>query len=144
MIHEIDTEPQREPDGQLETKKILITEDDACQMEILEYRFSQQGFQVIKAQTGQQAKELATQHLPDAILMDVDLPDMNGMDICRSLTDAKATADIPVIILSGSTDADIVRQARSAGSSFFLHKPFDPTALLLLVNQAIDDSKEWI
>lgn len=144
MIHEIDTEPQREPDGQLNIRKILITEDDVCQMEILEYRFSQQGFQVIKAQTGQQAMELAAQHLPDAILMDVDLPDMSGMDLCRRLTDEEATADIPVVILSGSTDADIVRQARSAGSSFFLHKPFDPTALLLLVNQAIDDSKQWI
>lgn len=144
MIHEIDTEPQREPDGQLNIRKILITEDDVCQMEILEYRFSQQGFQVIKAQTGQQALELADQHLPDAILMDVDLPDMSGMDLCRRLTDAEATSDIPIVILSGSTEADIVRQARSAGSSFFLRKPFDPSALLLLVNQAIDDSKQWI
>lgn len=144
MIHEIDTESQKEPDGGLNIRKILITEDDVCQMEILEYRFNQQGFQVLKAQTGQQAMELAAEHLPDAILMDVDLPDMNGMDLCQNLTDAEATADIPIVILSGSTDQDIVRQARSAGSSFFLHKPFDPTALLLLVNQAIDDSKQWI
>ncbi|MDB4778264.1 response regulator [bacterium] len=144
MIHEIDTEPQRQPDGELNVRKILITEDDVCQMEILEFRFSQQGFQVIKAQTGQQAMELAAQHLPDAILMDVDLPDMSGMELCRKLTDADATADIPIVILSGSTDQDIVRQARSAGSSFFLHKPFDPTALLLLVTQAIEDAKQWI
>ncbi len=144
MIHEIDTEPQQQPDGELNVRKILITEDDVCQMEILEFRFSQQGFQVIKAQTGQQAMELAAQHLPDAILMDVDLPDMSGMALCRKLTDAEATADIPIVILSGSTDQDIVRQARSAGSSFFLHKPFDPTALLLLVKQAIDDAKQWI
>lgn len=143
-MHEIDTEPLREPEGEMKARKILITEDDVCQMEILEYRFSQQGFEVIKAQNGQQAKELVAQHMPDAILMDVDLPDMSGMELCQFLTDGDNTADIPIIILSGSTDEGIVRQARSAGSSFFLHKPYDPTALLLLVNQAIEDSRQWI
>lgn len=144
MMHEIDIEPLREPDGELNERKILITEDDPCQMEILEFRFKQQGFQVIKANTGQKAKELAIEHLPDAILMDVDLPDMSGMELCRHLTDGETTADIPIVILSGSTEEGIVREARSAGSSFFLHKPFDPTALLLLVNQAIEDSRQWL
>lgn len=144
MIYEVDTEPQREPDGETNIRKILITEDDDLQMEILDYRFSEQGFQVIKAQTGRDAIDLASEHIPDAILMDVDLPDMSGMDLCQQLTDADATRDIPIVILSGSTDENIVRRARAAGSCFFLHKPFDPSALLLLVNQAIDDSKQWI
>lgn len=142
-MYETETEPQQQPEEKKCSKKILIAEDDVCQLEILEYRFAQQGFEVLRAENGEHAMRLAHQHVPDAILMDVDLPDMSGMELCRNLTDHEKTGDIPVVIVSGSTDSDIVRQARSAGSSFFLHKPFDPSALLLLVNQAIQDARDW-
>jgi len=144
MISKIDPEPQKDPDGQGNLTKILIAEDDECQLEILDYRFKQQGFQVIRASSGSDAVELAKDELPDAILLDVDLPDASGIEICKKLSDDQQTSDIPIVILSGSTDDDIVRQTRSAGSSFFMRKPFDPSALLIIVNRAIEDSREWI
>ena len=144
MISKIDPEPQKDPDGQGNLPKILIAEDDECQLEILDYRFKQQGFQVIRASSGSDAVKLAKDELPDAILLDINLPDASGIEICKKLSDDQQTSDIPIVILSGSTDDDIVRQTRSAGSSFFMRKPFDPSALLIIVNRAIEDSREWI
>lgn len=144
MISKIDPEPQREPEGQGNLRKILIAEDDECQLEILDCRFRQQGFEVLRANSGAEAVVIARDQRPDAILMDIDLPDANGIEVCKTLTDDLETSDIPVVILSGSTDEDVVRQTRSAGSSFFMRKPFDPSALLIIVNRAIEDSREWI
>ena len=144
MISKIDPEPQRDPEDKGVPPKILIAEDDECQLEILEYRFKQQGFNVLRAESGAQAVQVAKDERPDAIIMDIELPDSSGIEVCKSLTDDQQTGDIPVVILSGSTDDDVVRQTRSAGSSFFLRKPFDPSALLIIVNRAIEDSRAWI
>ncbi len=83
---------------------------------------------------------LATEEQPDVVILDINLPDANGLDICQEIADAPNTTNIPVIILSGSTDISVVRQARSAGCRFFLSKPFDPNAILLVIRQAIDES----
>ena len=144
MISKINPEPQKDPEGQGELPKILIAEDDECQLEILDFRFRQQGFEVLRAASGAEAVQVARDERPDAILLDINLPDSCGIEICKDLTDDRQTADIPVVILSGCTDDDVVRQTRSAGSSFFLRKPFDPSALLLIVNRAIEDSRAWI
>ena len=53
--------------------------------------------------------------------------------------DSSETWDIPVIIVSGRDEPDIVRQCRAAGCRFFVHKPYDPNALLILIRQALDD-----
>ena len=70
--------------------------------------------------------------------MDVGLPDGDGLMFCQRLADAPETCEIPVIILSGMDRADMVRQARAAGCQYFLRKPYDPNALLLLARHAID------
>lgn len=144
MKSKINPEPQKDPEGKGNLRKILIAEDDECQLEILDFRFRQQGFEVLRAASGAEAVQVAKDECPDAILLDINLPDASGIEICKDLTDDRQTADIPVVILSGSTDEDIVRQTRSAGSSFFLRKPFDPSALLIIVNRAIEDSRAWI
>ena len=59
MISKIDPEPQREPEGQGNLRKILIAEDDECQLEILDYRFRQQGFEVLRANSGAEAVVIA-------------------------------------------------------------------------------------
>ncbi len=80
---------------------------------------------------------------PSAIVLDLGLPDVDGLAICEQLTDAAETCSVPVIILSGLDQPGIVRRCRAAGCHFFLRKPYDPNALLLLIRQAIRHADDW-
>jgi CheY-like chemotaxis protein len=121
---------------------ILIIDDDALLRELLSRRLKQQGFNTLTADSGLSGLVAAQHHRPDVILLDLQLPDRNGLEICAQLADAPETCFIPVIILTGSEDPDIIRRSRAAGCRFFLHKPFDPNVLLTLIRQAIYDAKD--
>jgi CheY-like chemotaxis protein len=80
---------------------------------------------------------------PSAIVLDLGLPDTDGLLICEQLADLPETCSIPIIILSGKEQPGIVRRCRAAGCHYFLRKPYDPNALLVLVRQAIRDASNW-
>jgi CheY-like chemotaxis protein len=80
---------------------------------------------------------------PSLIVLDLRLPDTDGFSVCSQLVDDPATSEIPVIILSGMERPDIIRQSRAAGCQYFVRKPYDPNALLILIRQAIDESRGW-
>ena len=124
-------------------KKVLVVDDDALQLEVLEYRLNQLGFDVIKLTEGQTVIQTAKNLRPDLILLDIQLPDSDGLDLCQRLSDQASTSEIPVIILSGCDRNDVVRAARSSGSRFFLRKPYDPNALQLIIEHTINESGNW-
>jgi DNA-binding response OmpR family regulator len=117
--------------------RILIVDDDHTQAEVLATGLRQQGFETITAQTGRAGLELAHTHHPQLVLLDLRLPDVDGLNICQELTDDSRTCEIPVIILSGMERPDIIRRSRAAGCQYYVRKPYDPNALLLLVQNAI-------
>lgn len=119
--------------------KILIVDDEESIVEVLSHRLSSQGFQPLAAHCGADALRQARQERPRLILLDLRLPDTDGLNVCEELADSDDTCDIPVIVVSGRDDPDIVRQCRAAGCRFFVHKPYDPNALLILIRQALDD-----
>ncbi len=121
-------------------EKVLIVDDDETHLEILRHGLERQGFNVIAATRGVELFGFIVEEKPDLVILDINLPDANGLEICQELVDAPATTNIPVIILSGSTEKTVVRQARMAGCRFFLSKPFDPNAILLVIRQALEES----
>ena len=66
-----------------------------------------------------------------------------GFDVCQQLADDPQTCSIPVIILSGMERPDIIRRARSSGCQYFVRKPYDPNALLVLIQSAIGEADKW-
>ena len=82
-------------------KKILIVDDEEKILELLEKKLSIERFGVVTATRGQEAVEKATAYLPDLILMDIMLPDLDGAEAVRMLKDNASTANIPIIFLSG-------------------------------------------
>ena len=122
---------------------VLIIEDDPLQIELLEEGLSRNGFHVLTCATANAGLRLANSELPDVILLDLGLPDGDGMKLCERLADEQETAQTPIIVISGTTDDDVVRRSRASGGKFFLHKPYDPNTLLLLINKAIDDRVSW-
>jgi CheY-like chemotaxis protein len=118
-------------------KTILIVDDDADQAEILSLRLLSQGYETLIADTAEQALDLVRSEMPHVVLLDVMLPDGNGLDVCRELADDQATTSIPIIIVSGEERPDILRAARAAGSQYYVRKPYDPNALLVLIESAL-------
>ena len=91
----------------------------------------------LTADTGSGALELARSQRPHLVLLDLGLPDADGFQVCQELADDLATTSIPVIIVSGEERRDILRRARAAGSQFYVRKPYDPNALLVLIETAL-------
>ena len=138
-----DPQPQETELVSTDRSTILLIEDDPLQVDFLKTGLSKQGFEVLTSTSCQNGWRLARDEHPDAILLDIGLPDGCGLELCCRLSDSPATTNIPVIIISGNDQDDIVRQCRKAGCCYFVHKPFDPNTLLLVINQAIDSRTEW-
>jgi CheY-like chemotaxis protein len=127
----------------LQRKRILIVDDDEALVELLSRRIEQQGYETLTAGTGRAGLSLAYRHLPDLVVLDLRLPDTDGLSVCQELADSPQTWSIPVIVLSGMERPDIVRRCRAAGCCYFVRKPYDPNALLVLIRQAIADAEPW-
>lgn len=123
---------------------ILIVDDDIELAECLGYRLTEQGFDIRIATNGADAMAMAAACVPTVIILDVLLPDKDGLSICEDLVDSPDTCQIPVIILSGCDRREIVRRSRAAGCRYFLSKPCDPNTLLLLIHRAIEEAEDWL
>ena len=128
---------QSAPTDSQQTREILIIEDDQSQREVLSLRLCSQGFKTLEASNAMDGLRLAEERHPHLVLLDVRLPDIDGFRVCRHLDENPETSKIPVIILSGMERPDIIRRARRAGCHYFVRKPYDPNALLILVEQAM-------
>jgi CheY-like chemotaxis protein len=128
--------------GTTSRRNVLIVDDDEAMADILNTRLSRQGFGTLVANSGRRALELARAEMPDCILLDLRLPDVDGFELCQQLVDSETTCDVPVIIVSGLERPDIIRRSRAAGCHYYVRKPYDPNALLTLIHQAIDEAKQ--
>jgi DNA-binding response OmpR family regulator len=122
---------------------VLVIEDDELQVELLREGLSRNGYHVVSSSTAGTGLRMALSERPDVIVLDLGLPDGDGIKLCSRLADQPETANTPIIIISGTTEKDIVRRSRASGGKFFLHKPYDPNTLLLLIDKAIDDRVSW-
>jgi CheY-like chemotaxis protein len=122
---------------------VLVIDDDDSLSDVLSHRLKKQGFRTIAAYSGKAGLAKAKDLQPSAILLDLGLPDADGLSICEQLSDSPETCAIPILIVSGRDEPGLVRRCRAAGCHYFLRKPYDPNALLVLVRQAIHDSHLW-
>lgn len=138
MVNELIAEPAEQPVSVEPPTRVLVVDDDVDQLAILTYRLEKLGFDISTALSGEKAIELSQAMKPDLVLLDLCLPDASGFDICEQLVDSEATSHVPVIILSALDSNDVVRQARAAGSAYYLRKPYDPNVLLALIQNALN------
>jgi len=134
-------EPVESVDEQQST--VLIVDDDQSQVDVLCRRLESQGFKTLGAADGRSGLAMARTTQPDLIVLDLRLPDVDGLSVCEVLADSPSTSGIPVIILSGMERPDIIRRSRAAGCSYYVRKPYDPNALLILIEQAIREAQQW-
>jgi CheY-like chemotaxis protein len=115
--------------GRRSDVKILIVEDNDLNRELLCRRFLHRGFEVLTEADGQSAVATAAREKPDAILMDLSLPVVDGWEATRRLKAASDTAHIPVIALSAHALSEDRDAAMAAGCSDYVTKPIDFTRL---------------
>jgi two-component system cell cycle response regulator DivK len=110
--------------------KVLIVEDNAVNRRLAEFLLGASGYQVQGAATAQEAFDRVEADRPDLILMDLQLPGMDGFEATRRLKANSATRDIPVLAVTAYAMRDDREMARAAGCAGFITKPIDKTAFL--------------
>jgi len=113
--------------------KILVVDDEEDFCELLKLNLNAYGFDVECALSGREGLEKAVKDLPDAIVLDIRMPDMNGWKVIQSLKADKRTNGIPVIFLTASLSDSDGEKAKRAGAYRLLTKPYDPVDLVKLL-----------
>lgn len=104
-------------------KRILIVEDNGAFRIILSFDLIKKGFKTLMAEDGEKGYEMAVREKPDLIILDVMMPKMSGIEVCRRLKALEETKHIPVVILSASSQSKTVFEGLSAGASKYIVKP---------------------
>ncbi|HLG30618.1 MAG TPA: response regulator transcription factor [Candidatus Brocadiales bacterium] len=116
---------------------ILVIDDEKDLIELVRYNLENDGFQVVSAADGYKGLRLAKETRPDLVLLDLMLPGINGLEVCRSLKKNDETSGIPVIMLTAKgTEADIVA-GLEMGADDYITKPFSPKVLVARVKTAL-------
>lgn len=119
-------------------EKILIVEDNPLNMELVSDLLQVRGYQVIEATTGKQALELVRQHHPDLILMDVQLPGLDGLAVTKMLKSDPATEDIIVVAITAHAMRGDEAKVYAAGCSAYIAKPIDTRELPRVVSRFLE------
>lgn len=118
-------------------KKILIIDDHPDSVFLLQDRLEKEGYEVITAYDGQTGMQKAFNELPDLILLDVVMPGLNGLDVCRTIVNTPGTKDIPVILVTAKAEAENTEEGLQAGAFDYIRKPVNKVELLARINSAV-------
>lgn len=113
--------------------KILVVDDEPLIVEMVEETLAGEGYQVVKAFSGEQALEKVEQEMPDLLVLDLMLPGMDGYEVCRQLQKDARFQHIPVIMLTAKTGISDRVAGYDKGADDYITKPFEPDELLIRV-----------
>jgi phosphate regulon transcriptional regulator PhoB len=122
--------------------KILIVDDEKDIVELLSYNLEKEGFSTVKAYDGETALNLVKTKKPELIILDLMLPKMNGLDVCRAIRHDPATANIPIIMLTAKADEVDKIIGLEIGADDYMTKPFSVKELVARVRTILRRSKE--
>ncbi|MCL2669601.1 MAG: response regulator [Syntrophaceae bacterium] len=105
-------------------RRILIADDEKDIVDLIAYNLEQEGFTVLKAYDGRKARELIRTQKPDLVLLDLMMPEIPGMDVCRLIRSEPATASLPVIMLTAKSDPLDKILGLEVGADDYITKPF--------------------
>ena len=116
---------------------VLVVDDDPVIVRLLELNFRLGGFRVTSAGRGDQAVERAIEISPDAIVLDVTMPGIDGYEVCRQLRDERDLREVPVVLLTAHAQHEDLEGSRALGIVAYVTKPFDPEELVATVRRAL-------
>ena len=121
--------------------KVLIVEDSIDDLTLLSTILADTNYEIRTAITGKKALQSVTTVLPDIILLDLGLPDMNGIEVCRQIKIAPESNNVPIIVVSASGGTGSKLKAFNSGAIDFITKPYEATEILARINTHLNLSK---
>ncbi len=118
-------------------KRILVIDDLPENVFMLQDRLEHEGYEILTAYDGKSGIEKAQTELPDLILLDVMMPGINGIEVCKTLVNNKKTSDIPIILVTAKIGAEDTKEGLDAGAYDYIKKPFNKIELLARVKSAL-------
>src|SRR5437762_699170 len=123
-------------------QRVLIVDDDPDIQYLVSYNLSQAGFEVTTASSGRKALESVLQQPPDLIILDLMLPDIDGMEVCRTLRQRENSRQVPIIMLTARGEEIDRVIGFELGADDYVPKPFSPRELVLRVKSIFRRMKE--
>jgi DNA-binding response OmpR family regulator len=122
---------------QAELPHVLVADDDPVIVRLLELNFRLGGFRVSTATRGDQAVDLAVARTPDAIVLDVSMPGIDGYEACRRLREDHHLDGLPIVLLTAHSQDEDLDRGYALGIVAYVTKPFDPQVLVATVRGAL-------
>ena len=123
-------------------ERVLIVDDDPDIVRLLTYNLSQAGFQIQTAETGRAALQSIQKNPPDLVILDVMLPDIDGMEVCRTIRQQEVSRRIPVLMLTARGEEIDRVVGFELGADDYVPKPFSPRELVLRVKSILRRAKD--
>ena len=120
---------------------VLVADDDADIRDLVAYKLQQAGFEVIAVEDGRAALEQARTRRPTLAVLDVSMPGLSGIDVCRMLRASAATAGIMIIMLTARVQEQDVEGGFSAGADDYVTKPFSPRELVSRIQAVLSRAR---
>lgn len=122
---------------------ILVADDEVPIVELVRFTLEDDHVRVVGAFDGVTALELASAMRPELALLDVKMPHLSGLEVCRRLRQAPECAHMRIVMLSAAAQAEDRARGLAAGADEYLTKPFSPLALLTLVRSLVPEVPTW-
>jgi two-component system alkaline phosphatase synthesis response regulator PhoP len=116
-------------------EKILVVDDEQEIRNLLDHFLREKGYEVVLASDGNQALKLAAEENPQVIILDIKMPGLDGLEVCKLLKDKEQTRLIPIIVITGFEDNKM--EALNRGADDFVNKPFDMAEIAVRVKSAL-------
>jgi CheY-like chemotaxis protein len=108
---------------------VLVADDSRTILAMVSSRLERAGYEVVGVSNGDDALAVAEQRLPALVILDVEMPAMDGLEVTRRLRANDATREIPIVLLTAHTEANEVEAGHAAGATAYITKPFSPQEL---------------
>ena len=105
-------------------KKVLIVEDEESLLKLESILLTSKGYAVKAVANGQAALDALDEELPDLVLLDIMLPEMDGFEVCRRIKESEATKHIPVVMLTAKKSREDMARGEKVGADWYITKPF--------------------
>lgn len=121
--------------------RILVVEDDEDILELVSYNLEKEGYQVVRATTGEEALACVEEEPPQLVLLDLMLPEIDGLEVCRRLKREENSSAIPIVMLTAKGEETDIITGLESGADDYITKPFSPRVLVARVRAVLRRNK---
>lgn len=120
-------------------RKILFIEDDPDQIVVVKMRLETKGYEFVSAMDGEEGLNKVYDERPDLVLLDIILPKINGLGVCKHLKQDSSTKSIPVVIMTAAGEKDVAKKCYDAGADEIIRKPYESADLIAKIKTLIGE-----